>query len=213
MSIPIVPGSDTGTWKSWMNTIVAAIQALFNARADQTYRWADATARAAQTGMVVGNTGYQSDTGITYRYNGSAWDLWESGWITWATAPTNLTVGTGGSAGTVQRYKYINGRIWFECAYTLGTSGQSVGTNPQINLPFSIAMLGGVNGGMLLGDGIVYDAAPGAAVSNFVKAIQITASTVFPRTYNGTVTAISATAPITFAAGDKIAVGFWGDPA
>lgn len=73
MTIPIVPGSDTGTWKSWINTIVAAIQALFNARAAQSYRWADATARNTQTGMVIEDTGYQTDNGITYRYSGTTW--------------------------------------------------------------------------------------------------------------------------------------------
>lgn len=37
------------------------------------YRWADAAARAAQTGMVAGDVGYQTDTGIEYLRTASAW--------------------------------------------------------------------------------------------------------------------------------------------
>lgn len=41
----------------------------------QTFRWADAAARAAQTGMVAGDRGYQIDTGLDYIYTGSAWGI------------------------------------------------------------------------------------------------------------------------------------------
>lgn len=44
-----------------------------DSRAIQTFRWADAAARAAQTGMVAGDIGYQVDMGVQYRYTGSAW--------------------------------------------------------------------------------------------------------------------------------------------
>lgn len=37
------------------------------------YRWADAAARAAQTGMVAGDVGYQTDTSVEYKYNGTNW--------------------------------------------------------------------------------------------------------------------------------------------
>src|SRR5690606_4537248 len=37
------------------------------------FRWADATERAAQTGMVEGDRGYQEDTGFDYYYDGSNW--------------------------------------------------------------------------------------------------------------------------------------------
>lgn len=39
----------------------------------QTFRWADASERSSQTGMVAGDIGYQVDTGVQYRYTGSAW--------------------------------------------------------------------------------------------------------------------------------------------
>lgn len=37
------------------------------------YRWADATARNSQTGMVEGDRGYQANNGRTYQRIGSAW--------------------------------------------------------------------------------------------------------------------------------------------
>lgn len=39
------------------------------------YKWANATARAAQTGMTEGDLGDQADTNEIYRYSGSAWQL------------------------------------------------------------------------------------------------------------------------------------------
>lgn len=37
------------------------------------FRWADATARAAQAGMIAGDLGYQTDTGVAYKYTGTEW--------------------------------------------------------------------------------------------------------------------------------------------
>lgn len=37
------------------------------------FRWADATERAAQTGMVAGDRGFQTDNANDYLYTGSAW--------------------------------------------------------------------------------------------------------------------------------------------
>lgn len=42
-------------------------------RAIQTYKWANAAARTAQTGMSEGDIGDQADTDVQYRYSGSAW--------------------------------------------------------------------------------------------------------------------------------------------
>lgn len=43
-----------------------------------TYVWADVTARNAQTGMVLDEQGYQSDTKEVYKYDGSTWNLFYS---------------------------------------------------------------------------------------------------------------------------------------
>lgn len=38
-----------------------------------SYRWANSTERGAETGMRAGDSGCQVDTGVKYRYSGSAW--------------------------------------------------------------------------------------------------------------------------------------------
>lgn len=62
------------------NVLVDAVNANETAIGDaedvrqiQTFRWADASERSSQTGMVAGDMGYQVDTGVQYRYTGSAW--------------------------------------------------------------------------------------------------------------------------------------------
>lgn len=171
-------------------------------------RFADATARDAQlTSPVLGDLVVLTSDEITYRYNGSAWKAWSSDWITWATAPTNLTVGTGGSASTSQRYKWINGKPFFECKYILGTSGFAVGTNPTLNLPIAL-VLPTPNLPVLVSEGSIYDTS--AVATSYMKARLDTTTTVRLNSFTGTMVGITATAPITFAAGDQIAIEFWG---
>ena len=60
-----------------LNTVFAnmanSIQTAFNRRATYTYRWANAAARTAQTGMRNGDEGYQVDTDVWYLRKGNAW--------------------------------------------------------------------------------------------------------------------------------------------
>lgn len=55
----------------------------------------------------------------------------------WNWGPTNWTIGTGGSAGTVSRYRRVGKMIFGEVTTTLGSSGQSVGTNVTFVAPVS----------------------------------------------------------------------------
>lgn len=48
-------------------------EALGDDRAVHFYRWADSSARAAQTGMTAGDFGYQTDTAEFYTYTGATW--------------------------------------------------------------------------------------------------------------------------------------------
>lgn len=50
-----------------------AFDAVSSSRMIQSFIWANATARNAQTGMVEGDIGDQADTDQSFRYNGSAW--------------------------------------------------------------------------------------------------------------------------------------------
>jgi hypothetical protein len=47
----------------------------------RTFRWANAAARTAQTGMAAGDRGYQIDTATDYVYTGSAWTVNTGGLI------------------------------------------------------------------------------------------------------------------------------------
>lgn len=189
-------------------------QAALAARAGRFFRVANAAAKTALSSsytLRVDDKAYQEDVAITYRHNGTTWKEWESDWITWATAPTNLTVGTGGSAATVQRYKWVGGRIWFEYRYVLGSSGASMGTSPTINFPISVALV--VTGGSLAtGDGAVRDVSVPSTPA-YVRVNVTSATTGIIQTYTGTTASITATAPMTWAAGDILAGGFWADPA
>lgn len=66
-----VTGSDTSSWKALINALVTALNSIVGQR---TYKWANAAARGAQTGMSEGDVGDQADTDIRYRYSGSAWE-------------------------------------------------------------------------------------------------------------------------------------------
>lgn len=75
--------ASTGGVVYWTNSdpvdLPAATAALAtsiaNTRAVYSYRWADATARGAQTGMFAGDRGWQTDTAEEYTYIASAWKL------------------------------------------------------------------------------------------------------------------------------------------
>ena len=74
-STPLTPLRDP------FNVLVDGINNVASTREIQTFRWADATERAAQTGMVAGDRGYQIDTGLDYIYTGSAWGINTGGLI------------------------------------------------------------------------------------------------------------------------------------
>lgn len=124
-STPLTPLRDPfNVLVDGVNAVEAAVEGLEESRAIQAFRWADATARAAQTGMVAGDTGYQIDNTITYRYNGAAWVAWSSAPIArTGTVLNNVTVGAG---GTLEAYMhYVNGVVHEFGKFTLG-SGSAV---------------------------------------------------------------------------------------
>ena len=178
-----------------------------------TPRYADAAARtSAIPAPVLGMKTVLTSTEIVYRYDGSTWKEWESDWIIWTTAPSNLVVGSGGPASSLQRYKWINGRIYFNFKFILGSSGASMGTQPTLNLPLSVILRIPANN-IAEGDAGAYDLS--LTTGYFCKMLIQTATTVYIRhTYTGSATStINSTSPFTWAAGDMLAGGFWGDPA
>jgi hypothetical protein len=96
---------------TYVNDVVNPINTWAKDRMRKNYVWADATARAAQTGMLAGSLGYQTDTGVDYRYDGSAWVLLLSGLN--LLKPTSVTggtiVGKGGVTVSAASAVSING--------------------------------------------------------------------------------------------------------
>lgn len=145
------------------------------------------------------------------RYNGSTWRPWESDWLTWATAITNVTIGTGGSALLSQRYKYIGGRVLFQCRFVLGSSGASIAGQPTINLPMSLEQLVSRTA-ELVSAGTIHDVSAAATFQARARLNVLASNQVAVSSYTGTYAGITATAPMTWAGGDELAVEFWGDP-
>jgi hypothetical protein len=56
------------------SVMAGSVQDALDVRQAHSYKWANATARGAQTGMAAGDSGYQSDTDTYWNYNGTAWD-------------------------------------------------------------------------------------------------------------------------------------------
>lgn len=91
------------------STMASSMQAaLTNTRAKFYYRWGNAASRAAQTGMRVGDEGFQTDTGFSYRYDGTAWQIW--GLARRSYSPSLSTSGFNlGSSGGSEMYVSIRG--------------------------------------------------------------------------------------------------------
>ena len=96
---PTVDNAETATFNDAFAAVGNAVVAVENVRQIQTYKWADNAARTAQTGMVAGDEGYQTDTDTAYRYDGAAWNEQSSSGLALVTptAPSaGVTVGAGG---------------------------------------------------------------------------------------------------------------------
>lgn len=64
-------------------------------------------------------------------------------WQSWTPTFANWTIGTGGSAGTTATYTKVGRTVFGKIRSVLGTSGQSVGTDPTFTLPVTAAALSG----------------------------------------------------------------------
>lgn len=126
-------------------SLAAITAAMADAEADQvearsshTFRPANAAGLTALSGLFTLRTddrAYQIDTGVTYRWNGSAWKAWESDWITYTSTLTNVTIGTGTQ---LFRYQYVDGTIELEALISFA-SGSTMGTAPTFSLPVAMA--------------------------------------------------------------------------
>lgn len=96
------------TWSAATESATQAtsIQNALGTRAQRTYKWANAAARAEQTGMTSGDLGIQLDTQALYRYNGTAWRNASNGLI--PIVPSTVS-GTGVSVDAHGRINISSG--------------------------------------------------------------------------------------------------------
>jgi len=107
-------------------------------RQNYDYRWANAAARAAQTGMRAGDRGLQVDTLAAYQYSGSAWVF--SGFLD--TGSVTVSSFSNSWASSTAAYSRKAGRVQLDGALAGGSSGVAfilpVGFRPPVIIQFVV---------------------------------------------------------------------------
>lgn len=123
---PLVDPASTATFNTAFGLIAGGVDQM---RPIRSFKWANAAARNAQTGMTEGDIGDQADTNEVWRYSGSAWGV-----VYGPVAQTNLSssLGSGFSGVLVYResgnmVQLIGNAITRNVAWTTNTT---VGTVP-----------------------------------------------------------------------------------
>jgi hypothetical protein len=99
-AVPILITDPVSPLESLINVPIAAVQSV---RQGFNFRWANAAARTAQTGMRAGDSGYQVDTGVDYRLVGSTW--------TEQNTQYTITPATGWTVATSSHIGLVNGEL------------------------------------------------------------------------------------------------------
>lgn len=177
---------------SLMNLVIQAING-------GGYVWANSTDRTNQTGMTVGAKGTQTDTGATYRYTGSAWQIWEQAQTTYT--PT-LTGFGGTSPTTVATYSVSGGRVVVDIAVTF-VSGTTLSSHPTATLPSGLS-----TAATYLQDAMLGRAYALVAGNNYpattLRHTSTSIITAYPETASGTyigVASFTSSVPATWASG------------
>lgn len=174
-------------------SVQEAFDNLINdSRQQQNYFWTDSSGRTSQTGMRVNDLGYQADTDITYRYNGTAWRVWEK-------TPTAYTPAvTGGTrTGGIVKYSIGSGMVYVSGSITLSAVSGDFSIGIPSGLPIDTTFVGAV-AFEDVGTNIFW----GTALANSSTAIGFYASLA-----SGTYASrgiLSSTIPFTWASGDSI---------
>jgi len=151
--------------------------------------------RARVTGDSAANTG-------EYRWNGTAWVLWESEWIAWTPTVTGLTAGAGAATG---RYRVRNGVVRCELAIPI-TGAITISGDLTIGRPVTPADRIG-EAYLQLGRATLNDTGTGSFVG---AVLDWSGTTVAVRYLNASamLLAVTATAPFTWANTDRIIAQF-----
>ena len=164
-----------------------------------------AAQKAIPAGVVLGTTDAQTVTNKTLSTGtvvGAATTDISAAWAAFTSTLTGVTLGTGGT--NVGAYVQIGKTVHFRITVTLGTGGVLT-ANMTATVPVAAhaaLVLTGANG---IGGGI-RDASPAAVypvLPEFSSSTVLTVRTL-PTTAGATMVGVTATVPITFAAGDVI---------
>lgn len=186
--------------------MASSVQNALNLRESQSFRWANATAKSAQEGMLEGDIGYQSDTDVFYIYDGSNWKIWAKALTAYTPTFTNFTNSARNfvfsvAAGIVT----VSGQA--TCSGSVGEIFISLPSGFNVNS----AILATSNA-VVVGTGGVDDASTttnylvGVRISSSTSAAVVGYSAAAPASL--TVTPTSSSVPLTWATGDILTVNF-----
>jgi len=73
------------------SAMATSVQNAFNVREMQSFSWANSTAKSAQTGMIIGDIGYQIDNLVYYRWDGATGKIWAKAPVSYTPTFVNIT--------------------------------------------------------------------------------------------------------------------------
>lgn len=179
---------------------------MYNELADgqRTFVFTDTADRAAETAMETGDTGYQVDTQVIWRYNGTAWRVWEQGKTAYTPTFVNTTLGNGTRSGW---YSVSAGRVSVSASFTLGSTSAVTG-DISVTVPYVRDTTIHPNGDAIPGNLHFVDSSPATRlVGTFVAITNNTACRIVSGTTLVT-SSVTATTPFTWATGDQVIANF-----
>lgn len=184
------------------NTMANSVQTALSMREAQSFRWANDAAKSAQTGMVVGDIGYQEDDDTYYRYNGTAW-------VVWVRQNTAFTPTWSGASMSVTNaiYSVIAGQVFVAVEATVSSVTGS--TTMTVPAGFPIHVYSYSTGFNSVGNGLGLIGA-----NNYALSVHgATADTVALRRMDASATnltynSISSTSPGTWTTSSTISMNF-----
>jgi hypothetical protein len=212
-SIYYADGTTPASLADITSAMATSIQNALNVREMQSFSWANSTAKSAQTGMIVGDIGYQIDNLVYYRWDGSAWKIW-------AKAPAAYTPTISGvNSGFVRTFMFsvssgmvnVVGKIVFNSGLPTGSGTLLVSLPSGFNIDTTYVVADTTYFKSNLGGVSYWDDSASVDVVGSVSAYNATTTSL---NYFNTATAAlgyiaaTRTAPFSFLGGDSIQLNF-----
>lgn len=159
------------------------------------------------TGNWFGRTLIVESSDIEYRWNGSAWRVWNQGRQLYTPTINNLTLGNGTRTGA---FGVASGRVWVSASVTLGSTSVVTG-DMSLSVPWTRDTTVHPNGDAIEGKVHFVDSSSGTRLTG--ELVGVTAAVALRATLvtgssNVSVIATAAGTPFTWATGDTIWCNF-----